>query len=75
MVLSQNKNQKGGSCGMGGVCSLQMGGRRKSKSKRTHKRHGGGCGCAGTSTTVKQFGGKRRSSKRHTKKHRSSKKH
>jgi hypothetical protein len=72
MVLSQNKNQKGGSCGMGGVCSLQMGGRRKSKSKskRTHKRHGGGCGCGASASTIKQFGGKkRRSKKRHSKKH------
>ena len=73
MVLSQNKNQKGGSCGMGGVCSIQMGGRKKSKSKskHSHKKHGGGCGCAG-STNVKQFGGrtkKRHSKKRHSKKH------
>jgi hypothetical protein len=69
MVLSQNKNQRGGSCGMGGVCSLQMGGRRKSKSKskskRTHKRNGGGCGCGASASTIKQFGGKKRRSKKH----------
>ncbi len=66
MVLSQNKNQKGGSCGMGGVCSIQMGGRKKSKSKHSHKKRGGGCGCTGT----KQFGGKKRhTKKRHSKKH------
>ncbi len=69
-----NKNQKGGSCGMGGVCAIQAGGMKK-RTHKTKKHRGGGCGCGGstaTNTTTKQFGGKKRHSKtkkRHSKKH------
>jgi hypothetical protein len=65
-----NKTQKGGSCGMGGVCAIQAGGMKK-RTHKTRKQRAGGCGCAG-STTVKQMGGsktkKRHSKKRHSKK-------
>ena len=66
--MTLGKTQKGGSCGMGGVCSIQMGGRKKTK--RTRKQRAGGCGCG--SSTTKQFGGrtkKRHSKKKHSKKH------
>jgi hypothetical protein len=61
-----NKTQKGGSCGMGGVCAIQAGGMKK-RTHKTRKQRAGGCGCAGstaTNTTTKQFGGmKKRTSK------------
>ena len=66
-----NKTQKGGSCGMGGVCAIQDGGMKK-RTRKTRKQRAGGCGCAG-STTVKQIGGSKKrhskTKKRHSKKH------
>ena len=71
--MTLSKNQKGGSCGMG-FCVAQTGGRKKIKHTRkrasSRKQRAGGCGCAGTVSSSKQLGGRR---KRHTKKH--SKKH
>ncbi len=72
-----NKTQKGGSCGMGGVCAIQAGGMKK-RTRKTRKQRAGGCGCGGstaTNTTTKQMGGSK-TKKRHSKtKKRHSKKH
>jgi hypothetical protein len=61
-MYSKKVGQKGGNCGAG-VCSLQMGGRRRTITK-TKKQSGRGCGCQGASTVRSlQMGGRRKSKK------------
>ena len=70
-MQSIKSKQSGGNCG-GGMCSLQMGGRRtRSRSRsvrRTRKQTGRGaaCGCQGAnSVRGPQMGGRRTRSRKH----------